>query len=67
MDVPAFSLIKELVSLIIFMAVIGVLVIAVEIEYRRAIKKNDNVATTHNLFEKIEEFRNDFDGDRQAG
>lgn len=67
MDVPAFSLIKELVSLIIFMAVIGVLVIAVEIEYRRAIKKNDSVATTHNLFEKIEEFRNDFDGDRQAG
>jgi hypothetical protein len=64
---PAFSLTKEVGFFTAFVLVVIALVILVEIEYKRSVEKIvRNQATHENLFDKIEEFRNDFDGDRQA-
>lgn len=67
LEAPVFSLTKELSVFTIFVAVVIVLVILVEIDYKRAVEKENGAATHENIFEKVEEFRNDFDGDRQAG
>lgn len=64
---PVFSLTKEITVFAIFCAVVIVLVILVEIEYKRSVEKSTKIATHENIIEKVEEFRNDFDGDRQAG
>lgn len=66
--VPAFSLAREVTVFAIFVGVVIFLTICVEIEYKRSIEKaKKNEANHTNLFTKIEEFRNDFDDDRQAG
>lgn len=68
LEAPVFSLTKELVVFAIFVVFVIVLVLATEVEYKRHVEKEKsrrgNVATSDNLFEKVEEFRHDFDGDR---
>lgn len=66
LEAPVFSLTKELVCFTAFVVVVIVLVILVEIEYKRQ-KKQSNIATHENVLEKVEEYRNDFVDDPQAG
>lgn len=74
---PAFSLTKEVAAFAVFVLFVIVAVILIETLDKRAAKPQAkgqhphlvifDEATEANLFEKVEEFRNDFDGDRQAG
>lgn len=70
-------IIRAVVVFGIFVGLCIALIVAVEIEYHRAVERKKlereltNVisivkATDENMFEKIEEFRNDFDGYRQS-
>lgn len=67
LEAPVFSLTKELVCFSAFVVVVIALVILVEIEYRRQKSKQSNIATHENVLEKVEEYRNDFVDDPQAG
>jgi hypothetical protein len=73
---PAFSLTREVTAFAVFVLFVIVAVILVETLDKRPAKQDDqeiklalskDEADHEHFFNKIEEYRNDFDGDRQAG
>lgn len=66
LEAPVFSLTKELLVFAGFVLFVILMVILVEIEYKRVTKSTTVVPQDPAYFTKIEEYRNDFPDDAQA-
>lgn len=69
LEAPVFSLTREIVIFAIFVAFVIAVVLATEIEFKRAVEKEAaKIARPQDsdFFNKIEEFRNDFGRSRKT-